>query len=172
MEGAPRPAFGNNAALYAADPLLKKRKRIRPRRARCGSACVLKIFVLYRNLKSKWIANSCLNVIPGVYFVILPAEAVKRAALALQCVHDIKCGHRFAARVLRICDRVANDVLQENPENGARLVVDEARDPLHAPAAGKAADGRFRDSRDAVAQNLPVSFRAALAESFAAFRGK
>jgi len=102
----------------------------------------------------------------------LPAEAVNGAALALQRVDDIKCRHRFAARVLRICDRVADHVLQKNLQNGARLVVNEARDPLHAPAAGKAADGGFRYSLDIVAQNLPVSFSAALAESFAAFRAK
>jgi hypothetical protein len=63
------------------------------------------------------------------------------AAVARTCTHRRE--HRLALGVLRVDDRVADDVLEENLEDPARLFVAQAGDPLYAPAARKAADRRF-----------------------------
>ena len=99
----------------------------------------------------------------------LAAEAVKRLALALKRVHHVHGGHGLAARVLGVRHRVADHVLEENLEHAAGLLVDEARDALHAAAAREAADGRLGDALDVVAKDLAVALRAALAQALASF---
>eukprot|EP00955_Chlamydomonas_euryale_P059345 357359-Chlamydomonas_euryale.AAC.1 len=98
----------------------------------------------------------------------LAAEAVQRTALALERVDDIEGGHGLAARVLRVGDRVADDVLQEDLEHAARLLVDEAADALDATAASQAADRGLGNTLDVVAKHLAVALGAALAEALAA----
>ena len=61
----------------------------------------------------------------------LAAEPVEGAALALEGVHHVHGGHGLPAGVLGVCDRVADDVLQEHLEDAAGLLVDESRDTLH-----------------------------------------
>ena len=73
----------------------------------------------------------------------LRAEAVQGPALALERVHDVERGDRLAAGVLGVGDRVADDVLEEDLEDAAGLLVDEARDTLDATTARQAADGRL-----------------------------
>ena len=58
----------------------------------------------------------------------LPAEAVERAALALERVHDVHGRDGLAARVLGVGDRVTDHVLEEHLEDTAGLLVDEAAD--------------------------------------------
>ena len=98
----------------------------------------------------------------------LTAEAVQGAALALERVDDVHRGDGLAARVLRVRDRIADDVLEEDLEHAARLLVDEARDALDAAAASETADRRLGDALDVVAQDLAVALRAALAQTLAA----
>ena len=73
--------------------------------------------------------------------VCLAAEAVQRAALALERVHDVERRDRLAARVLSVRHRIADDVLEEDLEDAARLLVDEAADALDTATASEAADG-------------------------------
>ena len=85
----------------------------------------------------------------------LSAEAVQGAALALERVHDVHGRDGLPARVLGVGDRVADDVLEEDLEDAAGLLVDEAADALDAAAAGEAADGGLGDALDVVAEDLP-----------------
>jgi len=71
----------------------------------------------------------------------LAAEAVERAALALERVHDVERRDRLAARVLSVRHCIADDVLEEDLEDAARLLVDEAADALDTATASEAADG-------------------------------
>ena len=48
--------------------------------------------------------------------------------------------------MLSVGDGIADDVLQEDFEDAAGLLVDEAGDPLHAAATGKTTNGRLRDA--------------------------
>ena len=98
----------------------------------------------------------------------LAAEAVQGAALALQGVHDVHGSHRLAASVLGVGHRVTDDVLQEDLQDTAGLVVDETADALHTATASQTADGGLGDALDVVAKYATVALGAALAVALAA----
>ena len=99
----------------------------------------------------------------------LTAETVQGAALTLQRVYNIKGSHGLPASVLRICDSIADDVLQENLQHRTSLFINQARDTFHTTTTSETSNGRLRNTLDVIARNLPVPFGAALAEPFAAF---
>jgi hypothetical protein len=98
----------------------------------------------------------------------LAAEPVQGAALALERVDDVHGGDRLAARVLGVGDGVADDVLEEDLEHAARLLVDEAGDALDAAPPGQPPDRRLGDALDVVTEHLAVALGAALAQPLAA----
>ena len=98
----------------------------------------------------------------------LAAEAVEGAALALEGVDNVHGGHGLAAGVLSVSHGIADDVLEEDLEDRAGLLVDEARDTLHTTTASETADGGLGDALDVVAKDLAVALGAALAESLTA----
>lgn len=70
--------------------------------------------------------------------------------MPLERVHDVHGGDGLPASVLSVGDGVANDILEEDLENAASLLVDQAADTLYAATPGKTADGRLGDSLDVV----------------------
>ena len=98
----------------------------------------------------------------------LAAEAVERAALALERVDDVHGGDGLAARVLGVGDGVTDDVLKEDLEDTAGLLVDEAADALDTAPSSETTDRRLGDALDVVPEDLAVALRAALPETFAA----
>ena len=99
----------------------------------------------------------------------LSAEAVESAALSLEGVHDVHGSDGLAAAVLGVGHSVTDDVLQENLEDGAGLLVDETADALDTTTASKTADSRLGDALDVVTQHLAVTLGATLSESFSSF---
>ena len=99
------------------------------------------------------------------WVVYLVAEAVERAALALEGLDNVHGGHGLAASVLSVGDSIADDVLEEDLEDRAGLFVDEARDTLHTATACETADARLGDALDVVAEHFAVALGAALAET-------
>ena len=87
----------------------------------------------------------------------LLTEAVKGLSLALERVDDVEGGDGLAARMLRVADGVADDVLEEILEHRAGLLVHEAGDALHATTASQAADRGLRNALDVVAEHLAVA---------------
>ena len=87
--------------------------------------------------------------------------------MALERVNDIQRCNRLTLGVLRVGDRIANYVLKEELENSAGLIVDQARDTLQTATASQAANRRFGNALDVVAQDLAVTLRAALTEALA-----
>jgi hypothetical protein len=98
----------------------------------------------------------------------LAAEAIEGAALALESIDDVHGGNGLAAGVLGVGNGIADDVLEEHLEDRASLLVDEARDTLHATTTSETADSGLGDALDVVAQHLPVALGAALAETLTA----
>jgi hypothetical protein len=98
----------------------------------------------------------------------LASEPVEGAALSLEGVHDVEGRDGLAAGVLGVGDGVTDDVLEEDLEHTAGLLVDEARDTLDTASAGQTADGGLGNALDVVAQDLAVTLSAALAEALAA----
>jgi hypothetical protein len=99
----------------------------------------------------------------------LTAESVQSATLALERVDDVHGGDGLALGVLRVRDRVADDVLEEDLEDAARLLVDQAGDALHSASTGQTTDGGLCDALDVVTKNLAMTFGAPLAQTFASF---
>ena len=99
----------------------------------------------------------------------LSAEAVEGLALALERVDDVHGRHGLAAGMLGVGDRVTDDVLEEDLEHTAGLLVDEARDTLDTATTGETADGGLGDALDVVAKDLAVTLGASLSKSLASF---
>ena len=97
----------------------------------------------------------------------LAAEAVERAALALERVDDVHGGDGLAAGVLGVRHGIADDVLEEHLEHRASLLVDQTGDALDATSASETADGGLGDALDVVAQHLAMALGAALSEALA-----
>ena len=95
----------------------------------------------------------------------LTSESVEGLALPLEGVDNIHGGDGLPASVLGVGDGITDDVLKEDLEDSAGLLVDEAADALDSTPAGKTADGRLGDALDVVAKDLPVALGAALSET-------
>ena len=97
----------------------------------------------------------------------LTTESVEGLALPLKGVDNIHGGDSLPASVLGVGDGVTDDVLKEDLEDTAGLLVDEAADALDTTTAREAADGGLGDTLDVVAKDLAVALGAALSESLA-----
>ena len=100
---------------------------------------------------------------------ILTSESVEGATLALQGVDDVHGGNGLPLGVLGVGDGVADDVLQEDFEDSAGFLVDEAGDAFDPAATSQTTNGGFGDALDVVPQNLAMPLGTSLAESFASF---
>ena len=108
------------------------------------------------------------NVLLFVYCCCcLTAEAVQRAALTLQSVHDVHGRDRLALGVFRVRDSVADDVLEEDLEHAASFLVDQTRNALDTASTSQTTDGGLSDALDVVAQHLPVTLGATLSQTLA-----
>ena len=99
----------------------------------------------------------------------LSAETVQGAALALERVDDIHGGDGLSASVLGVGHGVTDDVLKEDLEHTAGLLVDEAADALDTTTASQSANGGLGDTLDVVSEDFAVSLSTALAESLSSF---
>ena len=101
--------------------------------------------------------------------VSLTAEAVQGTSLTLEGVDDVHGGDSLALGVLGVGDSVTDDVLQEDLENTASLLVDQTRDPLDTAPPGQAPDCWLSDALDVVSENLAMPLGSSLAEALATF---
>ena len=99
----------------------------------------------------------------------LTAETIEGTSLPLQSVDDVHGSDGPSLGVFGVGDSVTDDVLQEDLENTASLLVDEARDTLDSTTASKTTDGGLSDALDVVTKDLPVAFGASLSKTFASF---
>ena len=101
--------------------------------------------------------------------VSLTSESVEGASLPLESIDNIHGGDSLPLGMFGVGDGIPDDVLKENLEDTAGLLVDESGDTLDSTSAGQTPDGRLGDALDVVPQHLPVPLGASLSESFAAF---
>ena len=99
----------------------------------------------------------------------LTAEAVEGASLPLQSIDHVHGGDCPSLGVLGVSDGITDDILQEDLENSARLLVDEAGDTLDSTTASETTDGGLSDALDVVTKDLPVALGASLSKAFASF---
>jgi hypothetical protein len=98
----------------------------------------------------------------------LTAESVQRASLAFQRVDDVHRRDGLSLGVLGVGDSVSDDVLEEDLEDAARLLVDQSRDTLHSASTSQTTNGRLRDALDVIAKNLAMTLRSSFAQSLTA----
>ena len=99
----------------------------------------------------------------------LAAEAVEGLSLTLEGVDDVHGRDSLAASVLGVGDRVTDDVLEEDLEDTAGLLVDETGDALDTATTSETADGGLGDALDVIAKDLAVTLGASLSKTFASF---
>ena len=90
----------------------------------------------------------------------LTAKSVQSTALSLQSVHHVHGCHSLSLGVLSVCHSITDHVLEENFENTASLLVDEARDSLNTTTASKPTDGWLGDALDVVTKDLSMTLGA------------
>jgi hypothetical protein len=98
---------------------------------------------------------------------ISPTEAVQCPSLPLEGINDVHGGDGLPPGVLRVRHGVTNDVLEEDLEDAACLLVDEAADPLDATSSRQTPNRRLRDALDVVPKHLPVPLRSSFAQALA-----
>ena len=64
--------------------------------------------------------------------------------------------------MLCVGDGVADDVLEEDLEDAAGLLIDETGDTLDTATTGEATDGGLGDALDVIAKDLAVTLGASL----------
>ena len=99
----------------------------------------------------------------------LTAESVQGASLPLEGIDNIHGGDSLPLGVFSVGDSIPDDVLQENLEDTAGLLVDEARDTLDTSTTSQTPDGGLGDALDVIPEHLPVPLGASLAKSLSSF---
>ena len=78
--------------------------------------------------------------------VNLTTESVERASLSLERVDDVHGRDGLSARMLGVCHCITDDMLEEDFEHSAGLLVDQTRDTLHSAAASQTTNGGLGDA--------------------------
>ena len=99
----------------------------------------------------------------------LTSETVEGLSLALEGIYDVHGCDSLTTSMLSVGHRVTDDVLKEDLEHTAGLLVDETGDTLDTATTSETADGGLGDSLDVIAKDLAVTLRASLSETFASF---
>ena len=89
--------------------------------------------------------------------------------MTLEGVDYVHGGDGLPLGVLRVGNRVPDDVFEEDLEHPTGLFVDKPRDSLDSSTAGKTANGWLGDALDVVAKDLPVPLGAALSKTLSSF---
>ena len=103
------------------------------------------------------------------WVINLSTESVQGASLPLEGIDDVHGGDGLPLGVFGVGDGIPDDVLKENLEDTAGLLVDESGDTLDSSTASQSPDGGLGDALDVVPQHLPVPLGTSLAESLASF---
>ena len=99
----------------------------------------------------------------------LTSETVEGLSLALEGVNDVHGRDGLTTSMLGVGDGVADDVLKEDLEHTAGLLVDETGDTLDTSTTSETADGGLGDALDVIAKDLAVTLGASLSKTFASF---
>lgn len=108
--------------------------------------------------------KSCIDSDSGIY---LTSEPVDSLALTLESINDIERGDRLPSCMLRVCDRIPDDILEEHLQDTTRLFVDQAGDTLDTTTTGQTTNSGLSHALDVVSQDLAVTLGAAFAQTFA-----
>ncbi|MDF5581034.1 hypothetical protein P3730_24445, partial [Vibrio parahaemolyticus] len=92
----------------------------------------------------------------------LTTKSVEGPSLPLKRINNVHSRNGLPPSVLRVSNGVTDDILQEDLENTASLLVDQTADTLHATPASQTPNRGLGDSLNVIPQNLTVSFGSSL----------
>jgi len=94
----------------------------------------------------------------GPFFLLveLTSKTVQRASLSLQGIYNIHSGNSLPLCMFGVCNSIPDYVLQKHFQHTARLLVNQTWYTLYTTSTCQPSDGRFRNSLDIIAQNLPM----------------
>ena len=92
----------------------------------------------------------------------LSDETAEGLSLALKGIDNIHGSDNLTTGMLRVGNRVMNDVLQKDLEHTTGLLVDETRDTLNTATTGNTADDGLGDALDVITKDLAVTLGASL----------
>ena len=99
----------------------------------------------------------------------LTSESVESTSLPLESIDHIHGGDSLPLGVLGVGDGIPDDVLEEDLEDSASLLVDESGDTLDSSTTRQPSDGGLGDALDVVSQHLTVTLGASLSQSLSSF---
>ena len=85
--------------------------------------------------------------------------------MTLQSVDDVHGGDGLSLGVLGIGDGISDDVLKEDLEDTAGLLVDETGDTLDTTTTRETANGGLGDTLDVITQHFAMTLGASLSEA-------
>ena len=89
--------------------------------------------------------------------------------MALEGVDNVHGSDSLTTSMLGVGDGVTDDVLKEDLEHTAGLLVDETGDTLDTATTSETANGGLGDSLDVIAKDLAMTLGASLSESLSSF---
>ncbi len=99
----------------------------------------------------------------------LGTESVQSSALSLESIDNVHGSDGLSLGMLSVGDCISNDVLQEDLEDAASFLVDQAGNTLDTAASSQSTDRWLRDALNVVAQDFPVTLGTTFSETLAAF---
>ncbi|KAG4948179.1 hypothetical protein JHK82_041359 [Glycine max] len=95
----------------------------------------------------------------------LTTKSVEGPSLPLKRINNVHSRNGLPPSVLRVSNGVTDDILQEDLENTASLLVDQTADTLHATPASQTTNRWLRNSLNVVAEHLTMSFCSSFSQS-------
>ena len=89
--------------------------------------------------------------------------------MTLQSVDDVHGGDGLSLGVLGVGDGISDDVLKEDLEDTAGLLVDETGDTLDTTTTRETANGGLGDTLDVITQHFAMTLGASLSEALSSF---
>merc|ERR1719153_977677 len=78
-------------------------------------------------------------------------------------------GHSLPLGMLGVSHGVTDHILEEDFEDAASFLVDEARDPFDAAPASQTANCRLRNSLNIITQDFPMPFCSSFSQALTSF---
>ena len=99
----------------------------------------------------------------------LTSETVQGLALPLKGIDDIHGSHSLTTSVLRVGDRITNNVLKEYLEHSTSLLIDKTRDTLHTTTTSETTNSGLSNTLDIITKDLAMTLSATLSKTFTSF---
>ena len=99
----------------------------------------------------------------------LTSETVQGLALPLKGIDDIHGSHSLTTSVLRVGDRITNDVLKEYLEHSTSLLIDKTRDTLYTTTTSETTNSGLSNTLDIITKDLAMTLSATLSKTFTSF---